>query len=308
MVLLEGTPFDQGRSIYFTGATATYQTECDTVKLFGFYDDYRDRTALIHDQDRTLRYGNTTILGIDWTHRFTKAFNTELYYLWSDIEDDDNDGVAFPNDGTLDAKSQFAGARIFGSPTDLISYSAEYCQQFGKLWYDAGVDAQEPTGHMWDLRLNIKTPPDTALKPSFGLQITQFSGDDPSSADEFEGWFGAFANYPIYREEFLPARFGAAGWTNLTRYGVDTCLQLMDNVKMTLSFAHLMAEYGENGTNAAFNGNNGDNMGQIYSLFVDWKAMDNLVLSFEGSVFDPGNYYADGQTAEWLRLQAVWTY
>jgi len=306
MVLLEGTPFDQGRSIYFTGASTTYQTECDTVKMFGFYDDYRDRTALIHDQKRSLRYGNTTVAGIDWTHRFTKMFNTELYYMWSDIEDDDNDGVAFANDGSLDSRIQFFGGRVFGSPTDLIDYGVEFCKQSARYPLDTDSDP-DPTGSMLDARLKFKTPDDTAMKPTFGLQVTQFSGDDPKSGGENEGWVGLFDTYPIYREEFLPARFGALGWTNLTQYRADTCLQVMEKVKATVAYAYLVAEYGENSPTSAYNGG-GNTMGELISLFVDWKAMESLVLSFEGATFIPGDYYAGGQQAEWLRLQAVWTY
>ena len=82
MVLLDGTPRDGGRSLYFDGVLATYRpdNERDTFRLAALYGDSKEWLYAINDQDRSLRRGDTWIGGGSWVHSFCKEFNTELYY------------------------------------------------------------------------------------------------------------------------------------------------------------------------------------------------------------------------------------
>ncbi len=305
MVILEGTPYDQGRTIYFDGITAKYQDGCNTLTLLALYNEWKDSTVFVNDQNRRLRRGDTGVFGAYWTHNFSEVFNTDVYGLWIDI-DDDRDGAAEPDEYNHDAdeNARFAivGARVFGSPHEQIDYSLEMATQRGKT----RANDLDMTGTMIDARLTLKAGEGVAMAPSLDLQYSMFSGDDPASNDEYEGWHMAFAEYPVWREELLPITFNA-NWSNLSQYRTALNLQLADtenyNLKCQIAAAHLTADYGENGTGG------GSVAGQIYSAFAD-LALKKYPVTFalEMAQFEPGNYFNDGHTADWVRLQAIYTF
>ncbi len=302
MVMLEGTPYDQGRTIYFDGITAKYQDDCNTLTLLALYNEYKDTTAFINDQNRRLRRGDTYVFGGYWTHNFNQNINTDLYYLWIDIDDDDDATAEREHPADENAVLSVAGVRVFGSPDPQLDYSIEIAKQFGDF-QEAEADM---TGMMIDARLTLKAEEGTALSPSLDLEYTKLTGDDPASADEFEGWHPVFAEYPIWREELLPILFNG-NWSNLSQYRAALNLTLADNdtysLKVQASVAQLLADYGEAGTGG------GDTIGQLYSGFVD-VAMKKTPISFalELAQFEPGDYYDDGHTAEWIRFQTYYKF
>lgn len=131
MVLLEGTPYDQGRTIYFDGIVATLETESDTLKLLALYNEYKDPFMIINDQNRALRNGDTLVLGAYWTHRMSETFNADLYYLFADVNDDRDTTADRKHAPDQNTRLNIAGVRVFGKPTLQTAYSVEFAQQFG---------------------------------------------------------------------------------------------------------------------------------------------------------------------------------
>jgi hypothetical protein len=313
MVVLEGTPYDQGRTIYFDGISARRNWEKDSLTLFAFYSDYKDRFTLLNDQNRRLRRGDTLLAGVDWVHRFSPCLNTDLYYLHVDIDDDretaaESDASERNHPADENAVLDVFGARVFGSYGPQVSYSFELAKEIGER-----AESADFSGMMADARLTLTAKEGTPLAPSLLLEFTHFSGDDQSSTDEFEGWHPLFAEYPIWREELLPILFNG-NWTNLSQYRTELRLRLYDSEKIGVAFrgafAYLKAD--ESTTplvNAPGAGGFGDHMGNLYSAFLDVALkQQNIVVSLEGAEFKPGDYWADGHAAEWLRLQIVYTY
>lgn len=305
MVLLEGTPRDQGRTIYFDGITATYKDECNKLTAFGFYMDDDDPIAMGLDEkiERHLRGGRIATGGIDWTHNFDKAFNTEAYYIYS--EKDDTDGLLMPDgSGTYDdTKLHTFGARIFGTPLELVDYSLEAAQQLGETDSNSGGPSMDNTGYMVDARLTLHAPEACPFDSSVLFQYTYLSGDDPNSTDENEGWEPVFAQYPIWREELLPILF-RGDWTNLNQYRVQLTVPVIQGEKSSVtvrgSYAYLDADYGSNG--------GGDRLGDLYTGFVDYKVNAWLTFSLEAAWLAAGDFYNDGHDCEWLRFQTVITF
>jgi len=313
MVMLENSPADEARTVYFDGLAATYQTEVDTLKLFAFYSDYKDTSCFINDQNRALRWGDTLTVGFDETRQLKEDLGIEVYYLHIDVDDDAPGrfpiGINTPVDSN--AEMDVVGARIFGSPHDQMDYSLEYAQQFGTFdqnGQNAGGlpnDSGDFSGRMVDARMNLRAADGTALSPVLMLQYTYLSGDDMAAAggteNEYEGWRGIFSAYPIWREELLPLSILGA-WSNMNQYRTACEFTLAENVKLTGAWAVLVADAGENGTGG------GDNMGHLVTGFLDIGVQENLSVALEGSVFYPGNYYEDGQVCEWLRVGALYTF
>ena len=321
MVMLEGTPVDAGRTIYFDGAVATYKTEADTLKLFALANGYKDRfLPIINDQNRVLRWGNTWTVGADWTHTIDQNFNTELYYMYVDVDDDF--GGRFPVFGLApqdsNAEIHIAGLRVFGKTSDQVDYSVEFAQQFGN--FDQNGQGTPPsffhgdiTGNMIDARLGFAAAEGTTWSPKLTLSYTYLSGDNRSAfstGTEMEGWMPVFAAYPIWREELMPNN-NLGAWTNMHQYRAQLVLNLRaedepsftsPSVKLTSADAWMLADLGEWGTGG------GDNMGQLVSGFLDIGLLPNFMVKFEASTLFPGNFYQDGDTSDWLRFESVFTF
>ncbi|MCF7853167.1 MAG: alginate export family protein [Candidatus Pacebacteria bacterium] len=307
MIVLEGTPYDTGRTIYFDGVMATYAKGKNEVKLFGFYNDYKDKTVFINDQNRRLRRGDTWLAGVYWTHKMNSCFNSDLYYMFIDIDDDRPNTAERNHPADENAQLDIIGARVFGSLNPQVDYSLEVAKQRGERMENADF-----TGIMADARLRLKAKEGTPLAPSLDLEYTYFSGNDPDSNDEFEGWHPAFAEYPIWRDELVPIMLNG-NWTNLSQYRAGLNLNLYDSEKVGVRFsgawAVLLADYGDQALVNAPGGGGGDNIGHLCSGFLDVALKDySTNISLQASHFEPGNYWLDGQASEWLRFEMVYTF
>jgi len=306
MVLLEGTPYDQGRTTYFDGAVATYTDDCNTIKVFALYNEYKDPIAINLDEklERRLRRADTLVLGFDGTYNYSASLNGEAYYIFVDF-DDDADTAERNHPVDENAELHIVGARLFGSPHEQIDYSFELAQQWGEC-----AGSADFTGMMGDARVTLKAPKGTALSPSLMLEYTMFTGDDPASGDEVEGWHSAFSEYPIWREELMPILTNG-NWTNLNQARAALNLVLHDSesvaVKLQGVYAYLFMDEGQVGMPPG--GGGGDEMGHLYSGFLDvvFKKA-NLSFALEYAHLEPGNYWLDGAPGEWGRAQMIWTY
>ena len=299
MVLLDGTPQDANRTIYFDGAVVTWEpTERDTVKFLALYDTYKDTIGTINDRNRRLRRGDTGVLGSYYTHKFHKALNVDLYYLYVNINDPDL--PQDPNRDRMNAAMSVPGLRVFGTPHALFDYSAEVAKEMGECTNGTYAGAKMD-GWMSDLRLGFKTCEGTPLSPKLNLEYTYLSGDNTTSTKEFEGWHPVYAEYPIWREELIP-NLNRGNWTNLHQPRAEVQLQLAKDVKLTTAYAVMLADYKSGSTGQ------GSHIGDIASLFIDYKVNKHLAFSVQAAEFYPGDFYSDGHNTEWLRFETTVTF
>ncbi len=294
MVFLEGTPYDQGRSIYFDGIKAVTKGDQDTLTTFVFYNKFEDPISFISDEDLRLRRGDTLTAGAYWTHNFNKLVNTDLYAIFIDIQDDYPTEAERNHPADENANFMIYGARLFGDFNKNVGYSFEIAKEDGEVQSDS-----ELTGMMADARLTLKADEGTKFSPQMLFQLTYMSGDDPNS-DEYEGWHPAFAEYPIWREEIMAIN-NNGNWTNLIQPRMELKLQLTEKLSVTGAYTYMFAEE-KNGTG------NGDDIGQVISAFVDYKINDSCSFAFEAASFIPGDYYDDGCNSEWLRAQFTYNF
>jgi hypothetical protein len=297
MVFLEGTPYDQGRTIYFDGVHAMMKGEKDTISLFAFYNNYRDRYLAIGDEDRRLRRGDVFTTGLYWTRSWSPVINTDLYTIYADFDDqypESAEGVEYNHPLDENARICTSGIRLFGELHPQVSYSAEFAGQYGHV-----EDSRDAAGSMADLRLMLKADEDTPLRPELNFKVTYLSGDDRST-DKYEGWHPMFSEYPIWREELL-AIMTNAHWTNFTQYRSELVVNLNDQWRLTGNYSYLQAVE-NNGTG------DGDEIGHLISGFVDYRMSDQWSFSMEAAGFFPGDYFADGESSEWVRFMTMYTF
>lgn len=299
MVVLEGTPYDQGRTIYFDGAVATYKTEEHTLRLMALYNNYKDTFAFINDQNRRLRRADTFVTGAYYTRPLNDCHSVDLYYLFANLDDDRDTTAERNHPADENWELHIVGGRVFGELTPQVAYSIEAAQQMGEY-----RDAADLNGRMVDARLTLKAADGTPMDPVLGFELTYLSGDDLNSADEVEGWHPAFAEYPIWREELTPIMTNG-NWTNMNQLRSQLKLALSERVSLTGAAAAIIADYGENYSVTA---TGGDNIGYVLSAFLDVKLTDELTVALESAGFLPGNSWDDGHSSEWLRFEAVYTF
>jgi len=306
MVVLEGTPYDAGRTIYFDAIVATYANDNNNLKLLATYNNYRDKTLVINDQKRPLmrmsidsnrdaladdgtREPDVTMAGAYWTHNLRDNLNFDLYYLYMDADDArSNSRTAIDNVGT----------RIFGEVSPTVGYSAEYARQFGKLHTAAGGES-DLAGQMFDLRLNLKPEAASALDPKLTLQYTLFTGDKLGSASKNEGWVNIFARYPIWREDITAYIMNQSGFNNFEQYRATMTMNMASNVKTLFSYGLM---------NAHRSTPSGDKLGQLVHAAVDWQVRENVSVSLDAAYFFAGNAYSDGKNGEWIMLQGIYSF
>jgi hypothetical protein len=299
MVFLEGTPYDQGRTIYFDGVSAVMKKANDTLKLFAFYNRYQDKTLpVINEQHRRLSRGDIFTAGAYWTHTFRKCLSTDLYYIFADVMDN----AATGDLGDDDAEMHTAGLRLFGAPHDQIDYSLEFARELGPRQ----VEAFDLSNTLIDARLTLKAPKDTKLSPSLLLQYTFFSGDKPET-EGFEGWDPMFATYPIFREELLPIMFGGRGFSNLHQGRLEGRVAISKTVSVATAYAYLRADQDDLSMSGG-RGGSGSCFGQLVSAFVDYKPRPYLSFALEVAEFYPGSYFEDGDNSTWGRFQTTLTF
>ncbi len=315
MVVLEGTPFDAGRTIYDDGAVASVKTETATLRFLGLYNRYRDDFVLFNDRTRPLRGADTGIAGAYFTFNVDPAYNLDAYYLYAELDDARLTTYSDPlprqmaDIDDFEAELHIIGGRLFGDVPPVFGesapsmrYSAELAHQGGHI----GPNRTQQDAWLGDARLYISAPPETAFNPQFLVEYTHMSGDRLAS-QENEGWFPYLGSaYPIWREELM-ANQNRGNWTNLNQILLKGTAQVHERVSWTLQYQYMWADESAGYRDGV--GRDRDNfIGHLYSTFVDIQVMDKWWVKLEAAFLEPGNWYADGHGSEWLRLETTYTF
>ncbi len=296
MIVAEGTPFDQGRSVYFDGLSMKYDYGDGKATMFVFYDQWKDGSVFINDRNRALRSGNVFTAGIYWTHKAMEELNFDLYYVFNDL-DDRHPAVperAHPADASVSMHT--VGARVFGKCFAMMDYGLEAAGQFGR-----DADGDSLAASMADARLAFHLADESSLKPVLGLELTRFSGDDPGTGRN-EGWNPLLSQCPLWGEELMPIMLNGM-WSNLNMAGAKfTC-----NVAKDCDVALYATDYMADERGAAVGGNlqtgGGRHVGLLSGACVTYKFLENFSVQGYLSHFMAGNYFGNGHDSNWFRLE-----
>ena len=286
LLFSEGTPYDQGRSVYNDGITAVYDLENDKLTAFMFYDRYKDHSVFINDRNRDLREGDIFTAGIYYTHSFNDAAKFDVYYMYNDVDDQHATPAA---DRSLSLHT--IGARFFGTYPKFLDHSLEMASQFGR-----DANGYHLSGTMADGRLNFHLCESSPLKPVLGLEFTHFRGD------EHGGWYPLKTQCPLWGEELIPTLIRGL-WTNMNMGSITMSV----NVTEKCSLLFYTTDYYADDKDAAFAGNAQTGGGRHIGLLAGAKAAYkiNEYLSTEAylSHFMPGSFFNNGRDSNWFRLE-----
>jgi len=168
---------------------------------------------------------------------------------------------------------------------------------------------QDVEAYMADASLAWTVAAPETLKPTIEPGVYLLSGDDPSTAKD-EGWNPLWARY-TQGCDLLGLLYPGARWSNLIMPKLALSAQLRPSVKTTVTAAHLSA-FEETGAGG------GDDRGWYGSVMTEFTLKEGLLTKgarkdkLKGHVWaevlEPGNFYADNDTAYLARCELVYAY
>jgi hypothetical protein len=316
-LVLDGTPADGSRTIFFDAIRGTYQLS-DTAKLdmiyIQQYDDeskwlkpfnhsaVRDRRHLTQNQDE-----QGVILY--FTNKFSDKTSLDAYYMFK--KDEHSDWAKFWGRAGDGQETHVFGGRLFGNLDANWSYSAEGAYQFGKFMADgqSPVD-QEAFGANTKLQYSFNDD----LKNEVHIGYEYMSGDDPSTSknEQFNTMWG---DWPQYQrggdlQSYVWTREGNLGEvSNLHRFGIGHSFKPHKDWTLATDYNLLWADENSERATAGYS-NSGNFRGHMLTGLATYRCCKNFVTYFLVDYLIPGGYYTapNGDEAYFARVSMEWTF
>lgn len=302
-LILDGTPKDGSRTLYFDAVKATYhgldKTEID---FFAMYTRAKDPLA-INSQNRDIVgfAGNNAYKGAEAgggvylkSSRF-EALPFELYTLVKTREQHDAPAVPITNTRTV------PGFRIMPVFSETLDANLEVAGQFGT----------RISAYMVDSALNWHPPALEEIRGTLSAGWYHLSGNREGTGRD-EGWNPLWARWPQYSEMYVYAydTDGAGRWSNISMPHAGVRVHPLDKLRTDLMLGWMMApeKTGPGG------GRNRGMLATLWNRFTlreNWLAQnDRLFGHVLLEVLEPGNYYRAEQrhTAFFARLELSYSF
>jgi hypothetical protein len=283
-VMLDGTPGDGSRTIFFDAVKASIKLEKNQVDLFVLYNhDIDDLT--MDDKNRSLINISSTVEQNEAAAGFyvkNKSFDQvplEYYYVHK---------KEYIDMGNADVDLNTAGFRVMPKFGNGLSGNLEVAHQ----WGDKG--GNDIGGNMVDGSITFKPAFLPSIKPSFVAGYYHLSGDSSQGAGQDNNeWHQVFARWPQISELYVYSYIGATdsigGWTNLSTAYLGMNMTPFAGSSLQLRYYDLKAD-----ENDGKGGGTGRNRGDLVTAMLKFKVTDNLTGHLRGEWLDPGNYHAAG--------------
>ena len=313
-VILEGTPKDGSRTIYFNAAKFTWKGVEDwKIDAFGIYNDTEDDLA-INSEDRDLvglaaGYNDMTEsgAGVYAMHRPADGVPADVYYIYK--EESDWDRTVAGEEGPMQVtipkvQVNTLGVRVAPKVAEGLMANVEFAYQFGEQGDDDVEGAMADAWVKWD------ADPDSAYKPAVGLGFYYLTGDDPDTGKD-EGWNPLWARYPQYSELYVYAfdADGAGRWSNVAMPHLDLVGQCLEGKVKGRAMIGYMSAPEEDGPGG------GSERGWIGTFRADFALAEKLLsdsdklgghFTIEG--LEPGDYYNVDDTAYFARFELSYAF
>jgi hypothetical protein len=304
-VILEGTPKDGSRTIYFDAVKASYRGLPDnTIDFLAIYNTPENELAMSRENrdltGQTGAYNDITEWGggVYWKSNTRKDLPFEAYYLYK-VETDWMRGATYVPE--LDLHT--VGGRLMPKFGPSLDANLELAYQLGER------DTQDVSGYMVDAALNWKPPVVESWKPKLGVGWYLLSGNDPDTSDD-EGWNPLWARWPQYSELYTYAwdADGAVRWSNLSMPHLDLQLSPTSWYRADLMAAYLWAME-DDGPGS------GKDRGFLFTWWNRFTLGEKLLTGSDKltghlllEVLEPGNYYNVDDTSVFARWEFLYAF
>lgn len=280
-LILDGTPLDGSRTIYFNAIKATVKlSTASSIDLLGIFNKADDELA-INSQDIKIVEQDETALG--FYGKYSKIF--EYYYIYKQ----EDERITRP-----EVKFHTVGVRVTPKINQQFSGNFELAMQSGER---NNIDIY---GTLFDGSLSYMFTNINQFKPSVSLGYNFMSGDDSNTTDKNEAWHQLFGRWPqsseLYVYSYVGTDYSIGGWGNLSAPYIDLKSQILPDVKLQLRYTKLYADE-KDGLGL------GDERGDLITMSFKVKFNKQLSGHIRGEWLNPGDYYpVNTNNAQFLRF------
>lgn len=302
-VILDGTPYDGSRTVYFNAAKATYhfnkENSLDFIFIYNRSED--EYLPVINNLERRLNTSDEKAFVLYGKLKPAERLSLEPYYIYkSEDAYKTKSGTNIPKLelNTIGTRSvySFAPWRLRG----------ELAYQFGD--YENYIDRNGLGGYVYLTRF-FK---DKKFSPSLDFGFAYLSGDYDKTKNMNTGWDPLFSRWPwiseLYLFSYVIEGNEPAYWTNLQLWRAVLKLNLSKKTNLSLCYNYLRANECLNGV-APFFGT-GKERGHMPQIILKHKFNKNISGHLWCEYFIPGDFYAPGNqdAALFLRWQMVFKF
>jgi hypothetical protein len=318
-LVLDGTPADGSRTIFFDAIRATYDlSETSKVDLI-YVQQYDDEAkwlkpfnhGAVEDRRHLTQLSDERGVIVYLHNKLDDSHNNELYYIYKNEENSD---WAKDNGKTgIDADIHTIGTRFFGKMDDNWSYTAEIAKQ----WGDRQGNSLRGLGANTKFTYAFNDPKQSQV--FFGYEY--LSGDDPDTSGD-EKFDTLWGDWPQYQrggdlQSYIWTAEGALGEVaNLHRFGVGHSFKPADTWTMVSQYNLMWAD--ENTLGGGPGGlpgspvfsDSGNFRGHMLSGLLTYQCCKKFKTHFMLDYFIPGGYYDDSTNddAFFARVNLEWTF
>jgi len=305
-LIMEGTPQDGPRTLYFNAAKASWKVDGDNTVEMIYINDPRDeeflpvinrlrlRNAVDSSLDSQPQLLNTTDeqAGVlYWKNKHIKDLALEAYYIFKYEAEEGGSGYQAQK-GRINTLGSFANYALGN-----LTFRGQIADQFGSY----GNNAQRGTGGYLFVDRSFK---DATWNPKASIGFIYLSGDNKKT-EKNEGWDPLFSRWewmsPMYARSMC-AETGILGyWTNMRIYRVNLTLKPAEKINLYLWYNFLQAN--DQAAPSAILSGNGKNRGHLPQVKVEYIFNKNVTTFFWVEYLIPGNFYKDRDPAVFLRTE-----
>jgi hypothetical protein len=294
----DGGPLDGSRTGYFNALLLTSTFGKRRLDAHFISDPERDRyLPILNDQKQSLIEWDETGAGLYYTDESFEGRKLEAYYFYKNEKDKDG---AYP-----ESDIHTIGARASGKGFGRLAFAAEGAVQAG------GRGAQKRLGYGGYLYGKYALPVD---RPPIALGAGGFylSGDDPGSADTYEGWNPVYSRWPKWGDLYiysLAKERGAGFWENFASMWFGIEIKPLDRIALEERLYLMWApEPPPAGASTSLFGA-GSYRGTLSFVKLSGTLNKFLTAYILWEALLPGDYYFSGSdTAHFLRWELLFKY
>lgn len=293
-VVIDGTPLDGSRSIYFNAARADWTfAPGHSVSLVYLNQPVKEKyLPLIHDQESRLIEQPGRAAFAYYSRTWGKS-TLQAYFIHNEV----GHTAAFPNSRQVNCP----GVRLQLPIAARVTLGGEGAYQIGtngasdQRGYGGYSYAEYATG--WPMHL-----PKTVT-----VGTVYLSGNDPATPDD-EGWEPLFGRWPKWSESYIYTLIrerSVAYWTNLTSVFIRTAVPVATDLVLSLDYHHLAAPEPPD-PEKAFPGGTGTQRGDLFIGKLAYQMNPHLTGHVLFESFAPGDFYfAGADSYGWMRMEVM---
>lgn len=320
-LVLDGTPADGSRTIFFDAIRAQYQisdaTKLDLIYIQQYDDEEKYIKPFNHHAVQERRHltqkNDETGFIVYLTHVFCEGKNMDAYYIYKKEEASDWSKDYAPAPGN-DAEIHTFGGRLYGNLTENWLYSAEYAAQFGKSHANGGR-YQDLCAQGANTKLTYAFLDDMKSEVHVGYEF--LSGDQDSTDGKDNQFNPLWGDWPQYQRGgdlqsyiWTFENKGLGNVVNMHRLGFGHSFKPSPVWTIATDYNLLWAdETSPRAIGTTANTLTNDNFrGQMLTGLATYQCCKKFKTQFLIDYFIPGNYYDITDEAFFARINMEWTF